>query len=122
MTVLDALLALEHEGWRSLMRGDRGFYAERTAQSAKVVFPDPVGVIDGEQMVAAIDASNPWARYEIEQPQVVELAPHAAILIYHVTAQRAGEPEYHAWISSGYQQDGGDDWRLVFHQHTPVTG
>lgn len=120
MTLLEDLLALEHDGWKSLTRGDRTFYSDLVTEATRVVFPDPVGVIDGGQMVAAIDAANPWARYEIDQPQVVELGPQAAILIYHVTAQRPGQPEYHAWISSGYQRNDTGEWHFAFHQHTPV--
>lgn len=40
------------------------------------------------------------------------------MLIYKVTAQRAGEEQYSAVISSTFvRQDG--TWKLAFHQQTP---
>lgn len=119
VSLIDTLLTLEKAGWDSLTRGEREFYQEHTAADALVVFPAPVGVITGDEMVSAINAGNPWSDYAISEPRIVEASSDSAILIYYVTAHRPGQPEYQALISSGYAQRDGQ-WKLVFHQHTPL--
>jgi hypothetical protein len=55
----------------------------------------------------------------MEDVQVTEPARDTALLIYRATAQRAGQPQYEAWITSGYVgSDGG--WQMALHQQSPV--
>ena len=48
-----------------------------------------------------------------------ELSDDAAILSYEVSAERPDGEPYHAIVSSGYVRRDGE-WKLAFHQHTPL--
>jgi hypothetical protein len=49
---------------------------------------------------------------------VIEATPDSAIVTYQATAQRTGEPEYRALMSSAYARRQGR-WQLILHQQTP---
>ena len=112
----ETLLALEETFWQA--SGDRDLYESNLAADAVHVFPG-WGVADGERVLEAVAAAEPWERFELEEPRVVELGGDAAALVYTARAKRAGQDEYVAAMTTVYRRDG-DDWKLVIHQQTPL--
>jgi len=50
---------------------------------------------------------------------VVRLGDDAAVVAYHVTAERTGEPEFSAIVASTFVRRE-DRWQLAFHQQSPA--
>ena len=118
MADLEHLVDLERQGWEALSSA-RGaaHYREQLTSDALMAFP--VGVLSREDTVQAIESAQPWTSFEIRDPRVVGLTPDSGIVVYSVTAQRAGHEPYTALVSSAYVQRDGV-WRLAFHQQTPA--
>lgn len=112
------LLALEEEGWRALS-SDRGaeYFGELLTVHSLMVFPGIV--LSKDRALEEIPKAPPWAEFCIDDPRVVRLTEHSAVLTYRATARRAGEPEYHALMSSVYVENGGS-YKMAFHQQTPL--
>ena len=115
---VDELVRLEREGWEALASGRGGaYYREHLADDALMAFA--FGVMSREDAIAAIEAAPPWSSFEIAEPRAVRLTDDSGVLVYGVTAQRAGDEPYRATISSTFvRRDGA--WRLAFHQQTPA--
>ncbi len=114
------LLELEDQGWTALSSGNGAeFYDEHLADDARMVFP--FGVMTRADSVEAMRAAPPWSRYQIQDPTVVQLTPESAVLTYRAIAQRDGQPEYRAWMSSVYVLRDGR-WKMALHQQTPRQG
>jgi hypothetical protein len=119
MDLAQRLIALEQEGWEALAAGDGGaYYRAHLAPNAVMAFP--FGVLSREATIAAMESAPPWERFEIRDPQVVELGGDGGVVVYDVVAQRAGEEPYTAVVSSTFVRDG-DGWKLAFHQQSPRT-
>jgi uncharacterized protein DUF4440 len=115
-TVLgDRLFELEEQFWK----GDSAFYRRRLADEAVMIFPDPAGLMIKDEICGGIDESPRWQDVLLEEHRVIEIDEHVAIVTYRATAVRDGELPYVARASSTYVRDGGD-WKLAFHQQTPL--
>jgi uncharacterized glyoxalase superfamily protein PhnB len=115
---LPELLALEEQGWDALStdaRTARTFYGGVLTDEAMMVFPGGI-VLQGKH--AILDAlGQPWSRHRISEAAVVSVSSGVQMLSYRVVAQREGQDEYRARITSIYRRDAAS-WRLVFHQQT----
>ena len=67
----------------------------------------------------SVDHEQPWTSHRIEEPRAIQLTDSAAAIVYRVTAQRVGQPEFAGLLTSVYVEREGR-WRLVLHQQTPV--
>ena len=116
-SVADEIEQLERRGWDALS-GPNGaaFYDELMADDGLMLFPGMV--LDKRTTLAAIRGAAPWARFELSDVRVIEPTPDCAIVAYSATAQRPGESEYRAVMSSSYARRDGR-WRLVLHQQSP---
>lgn len=114
----DEFIALERAGWDALS-GPHGaeYYREHLSTDARMAFP--FGVIDRSQVIDAIEAAAPWSYYKLTHPSVVGLGDDAAVVAYHVTAQRSGEPKFAAIVASTFVRRD-DRWQLAFHQQSPA--
>ena len=112
------LADLEHKAWQALS-GDNGaeFFDAFMADEAMMALP--VGVLDRDACVEAIAAAPPWSRFELSDMQVVVLSDDSATVLYTATAQREGQPEYRAVMSTTYVRRDGE-WLIAFHQQTPL--
>lgn len=109
--------ALEREGWEALRTGAGArFYEALMAEDGLMVFPG--SVMGRVQALEAIGNAPPWATFELADVRVIEATPDSAIVTYQATAQRTGEPEYRALMSSAYARRQGR-WQLILHQQTP---
>ena len=119
MSDRDALLALEEQGWRTLSGGSgEAFYRRYLTDDALMVFPGGA-VLSRDAALRAIASAPPWDWFRLEEARVVPVGDDGAVLAYRATAQRAGQPEYAAWMSSVYVRHAGA-WKLAFHQQTPI--
>jgi len=109
---------LEREGWEALSGpGAAPFYSELMADDGLMVFPDIV-MDKGESLRAIADAA-PWVSFDLSKLKVIEATNNSGVVVYHATAQRAGEPPYEADMASHYARRDGR-WRLVLHQQSPT--
>lgn len=87
----------------------------RMHPSCLMVFPQ--GVMQGEAILAALDAAPRWQSVAMTDRRALETGD-LVVLTYRADAERNGRP-YSALCSSTWlRQDG--DWRLVQHQQSPV--
>ena len=107
---------LEFRFWK----GTRNFYDEHLAAEAKAAYPDPVGILDRQAIIDAIDDGARWERVDMENMALVEPAPGVALITYRAKARRLGEDQaYEALVGSVYVKEDGV-WKLAFIQQTPV--
>jgi hypothetical protein len=95
------------EAYRRAMRDD-----------AVMVFPDPTGVLMGNEVFAALAAAPRWAEVSISERRILRAGPGVVLLVYRALAKRE-QAEYRALCSSSYASNDGV-WKLVHHQQTPV--
>ncbi|WP_048471872.1 nuclear transport factor 2 family protein [Mycolicibacterium chlorophenolicum] len=116
--VSEELLALEHAGWRSLCdgTGDR-FYGDVMTDDALMVLANGA-VMDRATVVSALGQSPPWARYAIDDVQMITIAEDTAALVYTGTGWRDGnDAPFIGAMSSVYRRTG-DGWKLALYQQT----
>ena len=114
----ELLVDLEHKGWHALS-GENGaeFYDAFLADEAMMALP--FGVMERDACIEAIAAAPPWATYELSDVSVVVLSDESAMVVYTATAQREGQPQYRAVMSTTYVLREGE-WLIAFHQQTPL--
>ncbi|MDO5657177.1 MAG: nuclear transport factor 2 family protein [Paracoccus sp. (in: a-proteobacteria)] len=95
-----------------------GFYRDNLAPDAVMVFPEPVGILSGEAIIAALEGAARWDAVEITQRGALR-SGETLILTYHATGQRGDAAPYRALCSSTYGRVG-SRWLLLCHQQTPV--
>lgn len=107
---------LERRGWEALSGPDgAAFYEDVITDDGLMVFPGLT--LDKAAAVAAIADASPWQRHRLDDVRIAE-AGDTAVITYRATAQREGDPEYRARMSSVYARIDGR-WRLVLHQQSP---
>ena len=107
---------LERRGWAALSGPDgAAFYEDTMADDGLMVFPGMV--MDKRTAIGTIRDVQPWARFELADINVAG-DENAALVTYRANAQRAGEPEYEAIMSSVYVRRDGR-WLLLLHQQSP---
>lgn len=115
MIELETIRALEQEFWTA--GGD--FYRERLAGDCRMALPG-VGFLSRPEVVHAIEAGPRWTSVRMSEEQVTGVEGDTLVFSYRAMAEREGESEpYEALVSSCYTREG-DEWRLSFHQQTPV--
>ena len=115
-SVSEELVALERRGWEALCTpGGADYYREHLADDALMAFP--FGVLDRQHSLEAMERAEPWARFELDEPRVVQLGPDAGVVVYRASAQREGEEPFTAVMSSTFVRRNGD-WKLAFHQQS----
>jgi hypothetical protein len=102
---------------RELAAGGGGAYRRHLADAALIVVPGRV--LDRDETVAAMDASEGWDEFSIEDERLLGLGSETAVLNYRFRGRR-GETVYEAILSSAYARRPDGSWRLAFHQQTPL--
>lgn len=114
-TLEQDLVALERQFWT----GDTNFYRQHLDEKCLTVFEDMAGVFSKEDV--AQQAKNPkrWQVQQIQPKGFLQPTDDTAIVTCEVYAKRGtGEP-YHTLTSSGYIRRHGE-WKMTFHQQTPL--
>lgn len=115
MTELDKLMDLERGFWS----GSEDFFRDHVADQCLLAFPGMAGVKDRETVAASTSGAARWENLKVRPKGDLRLSDDAVVMAYEARATRDGAP-YHALVSSGYVRSDGD-WKLAFHQHTPIT-
>lgn len=114
----ETLVELEEAGWKALSDGTGAqFYDAFLADEAMMALP--FGILERDVCVEAIAAAPAWATYELSDMRVVVLSDESAMVVYTAQAQREGQPEYRAVMSTTYVWRE-DEWLIAFHQQTPL--
>lgn len=117
-TVLD----LERAGWEALCDGTASsFYGQLMAPGGLMVLANGQ-VMTRDEVVDALAAAPPWARYEMSEHRLVPLGDDAVALVYTASAQRdLADPPFVGAMTSVYVANpGGDGWHLALYQQTAV--
>ncbi|CAJ1508040.1 nuclear transport factor 2 family protein [[Mycobacterium] burgundiense] len=111
------LLEFEHAGWKSLCDGSGdAFYGNMMTDAAVMVLANGA-VLDRDAVTAALGQSPPWARYEISEVRLIEIAPDTAALVYTGTGWRDDTEPFVGAMSSVYHR-GPDGWKLMLYQQS----
>jgi hypothetical protein len=113
MSTAETLLAIESE----LAAGDGAAYRRHLRDDAVVIVPGEV--LDRDSTTAAMDASPGWDEFALEDETVVPLGEDSALLSYRFSGRR-GDLDYAAILSSAYVMTDEGEWKLAFHQQTPI--
>lgn len=114
-TLQQDLVALERQFWT----GDANFYREHLDERCLTVFQEQAGVFSKEDV--ALQANDPkrWHVQQIQAKGFLQPTEDTAIVTCEVYAKRnTGEP-HHTLTSSGYIRRHGE-WKMTFHQQTPL--
>jgi hypothetical protein len=117
MSVQNEILAKE----QSLWSGGALEYRRALDGDCLIAFVEMAGVQSRDQIAEMAGKGERWQDVDIEVEGLLEPTKDVTILTYRVSAVKgnAGEP-YKARVSSGYVKRDGD-WRMMFHQQTPLT-
>ncbi|WP_437583059.1 DUF4440 domain-containing protein [Paramicrobacterium sp. CJ85] len=117
--VRSELLALEHDGWRSLCDGTGAdFYGRLMITDGVMVLAGGFS-LDRASVIASLVDAPTWDTYRIDDERVISIATDVFAITYIGRASRGDEPEFAAAMSSTYVRVDGE-WRLALYQQTPV--
>ena len=118
--MLDELLDLEHQGWKSLCNSTGAdFYGQIMTEDGVMVLAHGQ-IFDRQAVIDSLNEAPPWRTYDIDDARLIALTDDHAILVYTGRGYRAeGEPPFDALMSSVYTRHNGT-WRLALYQQTPV--
>lgn len=109
----ETLWQMEEDFW---LKG-ADFFERAMAPDALMVFPAPVGVLKGSDILESLRGVPRWSSCRFEDKAEVQ-AGDAAALVYKVSAMREGAAPYHAICTSTYARSG-ETWLLLAHQQMP---
>jgi hypothetical protein len=109
------LLALEQEFWTA----DAAFFREHVHERCLLVFPQMAELMTADEVADTVKDAPRWEHVDVTDPQFLMLADGTCLLSYLGRAQR-GDDHYVARVSSVYLRRA-DQWKLAFHQHTPLS-
>ena len=109
------LLELERRFW---LEASPDLYADAMAADGVMVF-GPVGILDKEQTIAAVEGAGGWSEIQMDDVRTVELTPDSVALVYRAHGVREGQDPYNVLVTSVYVRRGGA-WQIAVHQQTPL--
>lgn len=118
--MLDELLDLENQGWKSLCNSTGADFYGRIMTSDGAMVLAHGQVFDRQAVIDSLNEAPPWRTYDIADERLIALGEDRAILVYTGRAYRdESEPAFIALMSSVYTRHDGN-WRLALYQQTPV--
>lgn len=118
MTIEATLFAIERGFW---LEGEAYFLAHVDARCL-LALPqagEMHGVHSREAVAATATGANRWRDLTMRDRHLLRGGDDFAIISYRADATRADGAAYAALVGSGYVRCGAD-WKLAFHQHSPV--
>lgn len=94
------------------------FYERWMMADALMVFPEPVGIVEGNDILAGLRHGPRWGSVDIRERSHTR-AGDTVVLAYRAIGTREGSEPYIALCSSTYIRDA-DNWKLLSHQQTPA--
>jgi hypothetical protein len=95
------------------------YYEAHTAGGCVMVFPEPVGRLDRDAVIAAIRTGPRWDRVVLDDTLSAPIDQRVSLFTYRATAHRDDGTDCAALAASVYVYEE-TAWLLVFHQQTPV--
>jgi hypothetical protein len=117
MTLADELYDIEEGFW---LEGREHFLSHLDSQ-VLLAFPQTGqmhGVFTRDEVAATATPDNRWRNLAMRDRQLLEWN-EVAIISYRAEVFRADGAPYAALVSSAYVRRNGE-WKLAFHQHSPV--
>jgi hypothetical protein len=93
------------------------FYESSMASDARMVFPSPVGILAGKEIVEGLKQGPRWQSVDFEE-KTETCRGDTSVLAYKAIGRRDGEDPYIALCASTYVKSDGK-WVLLAHQQTP---
>ena len=116
MTTLEQdLIALERKFWT----GDADFYRRHLDEKCLTVFKGLAGVFSREDIAIQARNGRNWASFQITEKGFVQPSEDFVILSDEMSGERDDGEPHRALASSGYVRRYGD-WKMSFHQQTPL--
>ena len=94
------------------------FYRAHMVLDAVMYFPEPTGILKGEQVLAALENAPRWDSVSFFDRHVEALG-NKVRLTYRAEGKRDSAPSYIAKCESTYVKMGGD-WYLACHKQEPL--
>jgi hypothetical protein len=123
MPLLELLLQIERELWR----GNARLYRHHLHDDAVLVFAE-TGVMDKASALNAIEqgdgdgGAQQWKGVIFSEARAVEFTDDAAMLTYRADARNAQDGSPYSALSSSLYTKRDGQWKLAFHQQTPLNG
>ncbi|MGP4024136.1 nuclear transport factor 2 family protein [Actinomadura sp. 3N407] len=119
MSIENELHELEEKGWAAISVGNGAFY--RGLVTGRTICVEPDGLQTGHELADDIDANkSPFDDYTLEDVKVLSLGGESALITYRATVRLSeADFSFQLYMTSVYERGEGD-WKLVFHQQTPV--
>lgn len=93
-------------------------YRKHMAESAVMLFPEPVGILVGEAILASLAEAPRWSSIDLHERKLVRAGDAMLVTAYRAEAKRDAQ-SYRAICSSSYAIIDGA-WKIVHHQQTPI--
>ena len=121
MPLLELLLQIERELWR----GNARLYRHHLHDDAVLVFAE-TGVMGKTSALNAIEqgdgGAQQWEDVIFSEARAVEFTDDAAMLTYRADARNAQDRSPYSALSSSLYTKRDGQWKLAFHQQTPLSG
>ena len=118
MPLQDELFAIEEGFWLS----GADHFAAHLDSRCLLAFPqagEMHGIHSAEHVAATATPDNRWRDLTMTDRHTLEPTDGLAIISYRADVTRADGQLYAAIVSSAYVRRG-EEWKLAFHQHSPV--
>jgi hypothetical protein len=115
MSLEDELFTLEEAFWP----GDAAFYRAHLDEHCVIAFTEMAGLMGKEQIAGMIKDGQRWRDLKLTRKGFLAPTREVAIITYEINATRENGAPHKAHVSSVYVDRGGD-WKMAFHQQTPL--
>ena len=115
MILEDQLYDIERQFWT----GGAETYRAHADETCLTIFPEIAALLDREQIARSAGEGGRWRDVAMTRKGIIRPARTVTIISYEATAQRSDGRPYRALVSSGYVRRG-PDWKMTFHQQTPL--
>lgn len=115
MILEDQLYDIERQFWT----GEAEIYRAHVDEKCLTVFAEMAALLDREQIAQSAGEAGRWQDVAITRKGIIRPARTVAIISYEAAAKRRDGSPYRALVSSGYVRRG-PDWKMTFHQQTPL--
>ena len=116
MELQDQLLKIERDLWTG---GPEEYHRHLDADCLVAFSDDTAGVSSREEIAGSAGHSPRWHELDLDARGLLRPSDDVALLTYRASARRGDEEHYEALVSSCYLRRDGE-WRMVFHQQTPL--